>query len=150
MRILERFSNKALHRQCQCVHTLEDLLELFRRPTFIIYFSILAVVVVICLNHAISRIEDGCSLRITTAEVYISLEVVRCRHDTHHVFERSVLLYIQFADCSSMFVPSRIFHFAFRHVEVQNVGVVALSALSSLIRKYRVQRCRKTDDSEFS
>jgi hypothetical protein len=29
--------------------TLEDLLELFRRPTFVVYFSLLAFVVVVCL-----------------------------------------------------------------------------------------------------
>lgn len=29
--------------------SLEDLLELFRRPTFVAYFSLLGVVVVVCL-----------------------------------------------------------------------------------------------------
>lgn len=30
-------------------HSLEDLLQLFRRPTFIAYFSLLAVAIIACL-----------------------------------------------------------------------------------------------------
>ncbi|KAF9453812.1 hypothetical protein P691DRAFT_558189 [Macrolepiota fuliginosa MF-IS2] len=68
-------------------HSLEDLLELFRRPTFVVYFSLLGMVVFVCL--ALTHVgEFSWSRRVSKVlECDYSSSPSCTTHNTDHVID---------------------------------------------------------------